>query len=88
MSGKTEIAFIVFTTTRSTLSTTLARAKQYGKCTYLNTLFCSRLTISRAFSDIYYLIDKYAPFPMGEGPPKSKKSEMASLSAERDHIAG
>ncbi|KAK3934345.1 Fructosamine kinase-domain-containing protein [Diplogelasinospora grovesii] len=38
-----------------------------------------------AYSDMYYLIDKYAPFPEGEGPPKLEKSEMASLSAERDH---
>jgi protein-ribulosamine 3-kinase len=36
---------------------------------------------------MYYLIDKYAPFPEGEGPPKLDESEMVSLSAERDHAA-
>ncbi|PTB37377.1 hypothetical protein M441DRAFT_40114 [Trichoderma asperellum CBS 433.97] len=40
-----------------------------------------------AYQDMYYLIDKYAPFPEGEGPPKLDKSEMVSLSAERDHTA-
>lgn len=37
---------------------------------------------------MYYLIDKYAPFSTGEGPPRLEKSEMATLSAERDHTVG
>lgn len=38
-----------------------------------------------AYSDMYALIDKFAPFPPGEGPPRLDKSSMASLSSERDH---
>lgn len=34
---------------------------------------------------MYYLIDKFAPFPEGERPLKLHKSEIVSLSAERDH---
>jgi hypothetical protein len=34
---------------------------------------------------MFYLIDKYAPFPDGEGPPRLAESERAGLSAERDH---
>ncbi|CAI6043850.1 unnamed protein product [Clonostachys chloroleuca] len=38
-----------------------------------------------AFSDMYYLVDKFAPFPEGEAPTRLQESEIASLSAERDH---
>lgn len=38
-----------------------------------------------AYTDMYYLIDKYAPFPDGKGPRRLDKSEMAKLSDERDH---
>ena len=34
---------------------------------------------------MYYLIDKYAPFPEGEGPPRLYQADFVSLSAERDH---
>jgi protein-ribulosamine 3-kinase len=34
---------------------------------------------------MYYLIDKYASFPEGEGPPRLADSERAGLSFERDH---
>lgn len=34
---------------------------------------------------MYYLIDKYAPFPNGEGPARLSADEKVSLSAERDH---
>ncbi len=34
---------------------------------------------------MYYLIDKYAPFSEGEGPPRLNESDRASLSTERDH---
>ncbi|OJD32068.1 vegetative incompatibility protein het-e-like protein [Diplodia corticola] len=38
-----------------------------------------------AYEDMYYLVDKYAPFPHGEGPPRLSADERVSLSAERDH---
>ncbi|KAJ6447189.1 protein kinase-like (PK-like) [Purpureocillium lavendulum] len=38
-----------------------------------------------AYNDMYFLIDKYAPFPDGGGPKRLVDSEMATLSAERDH---
>jgi hypothetical protein len=46
-----------------------------------------RLTdqINRVYDDLYYLVDKYAPFSEGEGPPRLHDSERASLSTERDH---
>ncbi|KAG6988860.1 hypothetical protein G7Y79_00069g096520 [Physcia stellaris] len=37
------------------------------------------------FDDMYYLIDKYAPFPKGEGPPRIAEEDRVSLSTERDH---
>ena len=40
---------------------------------------------ARAYDDLYYLIDKYAPFEEGTGPRRIDKSERASLSDERDH---
>jgi protein-ribulosamine 3-kinase len=39
----------------------------------------------RAFDDMYYLIDKYAPFSNDEGPLRLSDSERVSLSVERDH---
>ena len=37
------------------------------------------------YDDLYYLIDKYAPFSQGQGPPRLTQSDRASLSTERDH---
>jgi hypothetical protein len=34
---------------------------------------------------MYYLIDKYAPFPKGEEPVRLGKDDMDTLSSERDH---
>lgn len=34
---------------------------------------------------MYYLIDKFAPFPEGEGPPRLMDTERVELSAESDH---
>jgi hypothetical protein len=39
----------------------------------------------RAFRDMYYLVDKFAPFFEGEAPSRLQESEYASLSAKRDH---
>lgn len=39
----------------------------------------------RAYDDMFYLVDKYAPFPEGEAPPRLDDACRASLSAERDH---
>lgn len=41
--------------------------------------------LSSAYNDMYFLIDKYAPFPDGGGPKRLVDTEMATLSAERDH---
>ncbi|KAI0436724.1 Fructosamine kinase-domain-containing protein [Xylaria telfairii] len=38
-----------------------------------------------AYNDIYYLIDKFAPFSKEQGPPKLEVSKMVKLSDERDH---
>ncbi|KAI0021282.1 Fructosamine kinase-domain-containing protein [Xylariomycetidae sp. FL0641] len=38
-----------------------------------------------AYSDMYALVEKYAPFPEDERPPRLEASQMAKLSAERDH---
>ncbi|KAK5741604.1 hypothetical protein LTR17_003809 [Elasticomyces elasticus] len=38
-----------------------------------------------AYDDMYYLIDKYAPFANGAGPERLAESDYASLSAKRDH---
>ncbi|KAH8820666.1 Fructosamine kinase-domain-containing protein [Xylogone sp. PMI_703] len=38
-----------------------------------------------AYDDMYYLIDKYAPFTKGEGPSRLEESDRAVLSEERDH---
>ncbi|KAI1324506.1 Fructosamine kinase-domain-containing protein [Xylariaceae sp. FL0255] len=37
-----------------------------------------------AYNDMYYLVDKFAPFSE-EGPARLDPSQMATLSAERDH---
>lgn len=42
---------------------------------------------NRVYDDLYYLVDKYAPFREGEGPARLHQSERATLSAERDHTA-
>jgi hypothetical protein len=42
---------------------------------------------NRVYDDLYYLINKYAPFREGEGPARLDQSERATLSAERDHTA-
>lgn len=34
---------------------------------------------------MYYLIDKYAPFPPNEGPPRLMPSDWDILPQERDH---
>lgn len=34
---------------------------------------------------MYYLIDKFAPFDEGDGPVRLVETDMATLSAERDH---
>ncbi|EKG17145.1 hypothetical protein MPH_05599 [Macrophomina phaseolina MS6] len=75
-SGMIGIACIASTTTSSILSTTRARARPCAKGRYICT---------NAYEDMYYLIDKYAPFPDGEGPPRLSADDKVSLSAERDH---
>lgn len=34
---------------------------------------------------MYFLIDKYAPFAEGDGPPRLSDADKVSLSEERDH---
>ena len=34
---------------------------------------------------MYYLVNKYAPFQEGEGPPRLKDEERVLLSRELDH---
>ncbi|KAI0157014.1 Fructosamine kinase-domain-containing protein [Xylariaceae sp. FL1272] len=38
-----------------------------------------------AYNDMHYLIHKFAPFTGDQGPAKLDTSQMATLSAERDH---
>ncbi|KAI1270121.1 Fructosamine kinase-domain-containing protein [Xylariaceae sp. FL1019] len=38
-----------------------------------------------AYNDIHYLVDKFAPFTRDQGPARLDTSQMATLSAERDH---
>ncbi|KAI0913074.1 Fructosamine kinase-domain-containing protein [Ustulina deusta] len=38
-----------------------------------------------AYNDMYYLVDKFAPFPDGDGPSKLDESEMATLSEKQDY---
>lgn len=45
----------------------------------------SLLTHPSAYDDMYYLIDKYAPFPQGEGPLHLSQTDRAILPAEKDH---
>ncbi|KAI0389417.1 Fructosamine kinase-domain-containing protein [Xylariaceae sp. FL0594] len=60
-------------------------------CIYFNIIYSvnhlgeGKAVRQTAYNDMYYLIDKFAPFPEGDGPPRLSSSEMAQLSAERDH---
>ncbi|OQV05321.1 hypothetical protein CLAIMM_10083 [Cladophialophora immunda] len=60
-------------------------------CIYYNILYSvnhrSQGTAVRqtAFDDMYYLIDKFAPFPDGQGPERIKDADRATLSDEGDH---
>ncbi|KIW15071.1 hypothetical protein PV08_07858 [Exophiala spinifera] len=60
-------------------------------CIYYNVLYSvnhqsqGKAVRQRAFDDMYYLIDKYAPFPDGEGPARLSDGERAELPGERDH---
>ena len=40
---------------------------------------------SRAYSDMYYLVDKYAPFDSNQGPARIEKDQMAVLPSEKNH---
>ncbi|KAL8712605.1 MAG: hypothetical protein Q9220_003136 [cf. Caloplaca sp. 1 TL-2023] len=40
-----------------------------------------------AFDDMYYLVAKFAPFPVGEGPPRIHPSERAVFPTEAEHMA-
>ena len=42
---------------------------------------------SRAFDDMYYLIDNYAPFAVGEGPSRLDESQRVAFPTEADHTA-
>ncbi|KAM0323258.1 hypothetical protein ACHAQA_008849 [Verticillium albo-atrum] len=59
--------------------------------TYYNILFSTnhlgegKAIRQRAYIDIYYLIDKFAPFTEELGPRRLEKHEVVSLSSERDH---
>ncbi|KAK3355577.1 Fructosamine kinase-domain-containing protein [Neurospora tetraspora] len=39
----------------------------------------------QAYADMYHLVDKYAPFPGNEGPPRIAADQMAVLPVEKDH---
>ncbi|KIY00051.1 uncharacterized protein Z520_04689 [Fonsecaea multimorphosa CBS 102226] len=60
-------------------------------CIYYNILYSvnhrgqGKAVRQTAFDDMYYLIDKFAPFPEGQGPERIKDSERATLSDEGDH---
>ena len=55
--------------------------------TYSNfTLMCH--VLHRAYNDMYYLIDKYAPFQPGIGPSRLRDSERVSLANNPDHTEG
>ncbi|KEF54927.1 uncharacterized protein A1O9_09370 [Exophiala aquamarina CBS 119918] len=60
-------------------------------CIYYNVLYSvnhlsqGKAVRQRAFDDMYYLIDKFAPFPAGEGPPRIVESERAELPEGGDH---
>ncbi|KIW37402.1 uncharacterized protein PV06_10445 [Exophiala oligosperma] len=60
-------------------------------CIYYNILYSvnhqgqGKAVRQRAFDDMYYLIDKYEPFPDGEGPARLSDGERAELPDERDH---
>lgn len=44
--------------------------------------------VHRAYNDMFYLINKYAPFEKGQEPPRIEDASRAALSAERDHTRG
>ncbi|KAK4889129.1 hypothetical protein LTR27_012032 [Elasticomyces elasticus] len=60
---------------------------------YYNVIYsCNHMSQGKAvrhvaYDDMYYLIDKYAPFADGAGPKRLAELEYATLSAERDHTA-
>jgi protein-ribulosamine 3-kinase len=41
--------------------------------------------LHRAFDDMYYLIDKFAPFSESEGPPRLLDTDRAELPEGGDH---
>ncbi|KAJ4416585.1 hypothetical protein N0V85_002216 [Neurospora sp. IMI 360204] len=58
---------------------------------YYNVIYSVNHTTSgtavrqQAYSDMYYLIDKYAPFEPNQGPPRIEKDQMAVLPSEKNH---
>ncbi|TVY56689.1 Fructosamine-3-kinase [Lachnellula cervina] len=62
-------------------------------CIYFNTIYSvnhldqGTAVRQTAYDDMYYLIDKYAPFAEGEGPPRLTEADRTGLSKERDHTA-
>ncbi|KIW88777.1 uncharacterized protein Z519_10824 [Cladophialophora bantiana CBS 173.52] len=60
-------------------------------CTYYNVLYSvnhrsqGKAVRQTAFNDMYYLIDKFAPFSEGQGPERIKDADRGTLSDERDH---
>ncbi|KAL8949289.1 MAG: hypothetical protein Q9222_004595 [Ikaeria aurantiellina] len=40
-----------------------------------------------AFDDMYYLVDKFVPFPAGEGPPRIDPSQRVAFPTVADHTA-
>ncbi|OAL40033.1 hypothetical protein AYO20_00451 [Fonsecaea nubica] len=60
-------------------------------CIYYNILYSvnhrsqGQAVRQTAFDDMYYLIDKFAPFPEGQGPARIKDADRAVLSDEGDH---
>jgi hypothetical protein len=72
-----------------TRSITKARGRQFVRRKLPSNFLTAKkgfaLTPYRAYDDLYYLIDKYAPFEDGNGPPRLIDSERATLSGDRDH---
>ncbi|KIW73235.1 hypothetical protein PV04_01369 [Phialophora macrospora] len=60
-------------------------------CIYYNVLYSvnhqsgGKAVRQQAFDDMYYLIDKFAPFPEGEGPPRLLDAERVVLPEGGDH---
>ncbi|OAP59167.1 hypothetical protein AYL99_06465 [Fonsecaea erecta] len=63
-------------------------------CIYYNILYSvnhrsqGKAVRQTAFDDMYYLIDKFAPFPEGQGPERITVADRATLSDEGDHTKG